>query len=369
MVVAAAGLGLQPGLQAQGTAALGRAGTDDYDSVAKLASNENPYGPSESVIEAMTRALKYANRYRYPDPGLVQAIATHDGVGTENVLLGAGSTEILHVAAVTFLQNGKKVIGVEPTFSSVYEFATGLKTNAIRLPLGKDYRQDTSALIKAIQQNARDIGLVYVCNPNNPTGLVVPKNDIKQLLDEIPRDIPVLIDEAYHDFVESAEYATSIPYVSEGRPVIIARTFSKVFGLAGMRLGYALAPAALINRMQPYAGAMSVNVLARFAGVAALRDKAAYDRVRSVTLKLRRETTEAIKRYGYSVIPSDGNFFMVQVRRPIGEVIQEFRRRGVLVGRPFPPMLEHLRVSIGTADEMERMLTVFREIFPAVPDR
>lgn len=366
LAAAAALAGMRPQLRAQvaGTAPHA-ASLDEYDGFAKLGSNENPYGPSPVVLQAMTDAFKYANRYRYPDPGVAQAIAKLHGVGVDNVLLGAGSTEILHVVASAFLKPGKKVIGVEPTFSSVYEYATGLKTNAIRLPLREDHRQDTTALIKAIKTNPAEIGLVYVCNPNNPTGLIVPKQEIKQLLDEIPHDLPVLIDEAYHDFVDDPDYAASVPYVIEGRPVIIARTFSKIFGLAGLRLGYALAPANLMDQMRPHTSGMDVNVIAKFGGVAALKETAAQERVRTTTIHLRRKVTADLEALGYPVIPSQGNFLMTHIRRSVVPVIEEFRQRGILVGRPFPPMLEHLRVSIGTAEEMARFLVAFKEIFAA----
>jgi histidinol-phosphate aminotransferase len=363
LTVAAAAAGVLPDLHAQAPDTRRAASGNSYDTYAKLASNENPYGPSESVLKAMTDAFQYANRYRYPDPGLLQAVAALHGVGSENVLLGAGSTQILLVAASAFLQNGRKVIGVEPTFSSVYEFATGLKTNAIRLPLGKDYRQDTAALIKAVKENATTIGLVYVCNPNNPTGLAVPKREIVQLIDELPGGIPVLIDEAYHDYVDDPDYSTSVAHVLKERPVIVTRTFSKIFGLAGMRLGYAVAPADLINRMRVHISGFELNAPVKFGGAAALRDPAAQERVRSTTLQLRKSVTAALESLGYSVIPSQGNFLMVHIRRPVTEAIGEFQSRGVLVGRPFPPMLQHLRVSIGTSTEMDRFLAAFKEIF------
>ncbi len=339
-----------------------RAAFDEYDSLAKLSFNENPYGPSPPVLDAMTQAFKFANRYGAPDSGLVSVIAAHHGVGPENVLLGAGSTEILEAAASAFLAGQKKVVGVEPTFGTVYEFATGLQAGAIVLPLLPDHRQDVPAMIKAAKENHRDVGFVYLCNPNNPTGLIVRKREVDQLLGEIPEKMPVLIDEAYHHFVEDPEYATSVPRVIEGRPVIIARTFSKIAALAGMRLGYAIAPQPLIEKMRPHTGNMHVNVLAKWAGAAALKDTAGQSHVRTTTIELRKKTVTELKRLGYNVLPSETNFFMVHVRRAVLPVIRAFREKGILVGRPFPPMLEHLRVSVGTADEMERFVKAFKAI-------
>ena len=339
-----------------------RVPADQYDSFAKLAFNENPFGPPPSVLEAMTQAFKYANRYSYPDGGIIPAIAAHHNVTPDQILLGAGSTEILEVAATTFLPAHKKVLGVEPTFSTVYEFATGLDADAIRLPLGPDFRQDIPALIKAACDNHSQIGLVYLCNPNNPTGVIVRKQEVKQLLDGIPKGIPVLIDEAYHHFVEDPDYATSVPYVLEGRPVIVARTFSKIAALAGLRLGYAVAPSALTEQMRPHLGNFHVNVLAKWAGVAALKDTASQATARTTIVDLRKKTTAALTGLGYKVVPSETNFFMVDMRRPVAPVIREFRQRKILVGRPFPPLLQHLRVSVGTADEMQRFLAAFKEI-------
>jgi histidinol-phosphate aminotransferase len=339
-------------------------GNDDYDAIAHLSSNENCWGPPESVMKAMNNAWKYSNRYGYPDANIVGEIAKHHGVKPENILLGAGSGEILDVVGTTFLLGGKKVLGVEPSYSSVYQHATSIKTTAIKLPLGKDYRQDMAAMIKAANTRASEIGLVYLCNPNNPTGIVVSKQEVKQLLDGIPKDMPVLIDEAYHHFVDDPSYATSVPYVIEGRPVIIARTFSKIAALAGMRLGYAVASAEIVQKMRPYSMG-SINALVKHGGAASLKDTAAQAEVKNKVMALRKKTTSELNALGYETLPSETNFFMVSIGREVVPVIEEFRKKGVAVGRPFPPMTTHMRVSIGTADEMARFMTAFKEIFPA----
>jgi histidinol-phosphate aminotransferase len=361
-------LGLRPDtdLFAQGAQGGQRRGAsmEDYDSIAKLASNENNYGPPESVMKAMNQAWKYANRYGYPDGGLVQAIAEHHGVKPENILLTAGSGEVLDVVGTTFLLGGKKVLGVEPTFGSVYQHATSIKSDAIKLPLTKDYRQDMGQMIAAANKHAAELGFVYLCNPNNPTGVIVAAKEVKQLLDGIPKDMPVLIDEAYHHFVDDPAYATSTPYVLEGRPVIIARTFSKIAALAGMRLGYAVAPAPIIQKMRPFSMG-SINALVKWGGVASLKDTASQADVKAKTIATRNRVTRELEAYGYPVIPSQANFFMVSLEgRQVQPVIEEFRTKGVAVGRPFPPMTTHLRVSVGLPEEMDRFLKGFKEIFP-----
>jgi histidinol-phosphate aminotransferase len=365
-------IGLRPSIdlwaqqpqQPQGGGARVRPSLDEYDSYAKLSFNENPYGPPESVMKAMTKAFKYANRYGYPDGGITEEIAKLHGVKTENILLGAGSGEILDVVGTTFTEGGKKVIGVEPSYSQVYQHVTSVKAEAITLPLTADYRQDIPALIKAARKHYRDLGFIYLCNPNNPTGRIVTKSEVKQLLDGIPEDVPVLIDEAYHHFVDNSDYATSIPYVLEGRPVIVTRTFSKIAALAGMRLGYAVAPREIIQKMRPYSMG-SISAVVKWGGVAALQDTESQAKVKKVTLDLRQQTIAYLKGLGYESIPSDTNFFMVHIKRPVQPVIAAFQKKGVLVGRPFPPMLEHLRVSIGNPDEMSRFNTAFKEIMSA----
>jgi len=334
---------------------------DPYDLVAKLHYNENPYGPSDAVLKAMTKAFKYANRYGYPDADIVQKIATYHGVESNQVVLGAGSGEILDVAGSAFASNGKKVLGVEPSYGFVYSHVSSVRGAPITLPLTSDFRQDIPALIRAAKSHYRDIGFVYICNPNNPTGRIVTKDEIRHLLDELPQDMPVLIDEAYHHFVEDPSYATSIPYVTEGRPVIVTRTFSKIAALAGMRLGYAISQPELIDRMTPYISD-SINAVVKWGGAAALEDTATQERVKKVTLELRKQTTSELSAMGYSVVPSETNFFMVHLKRRVEPVIAAFEKKGVLVGRPFPPMLEYLRVSIGTPDEMRRFTVAFKEI-------
>jgi len=335
----------------------------DYDKFAKLSNNENPYGPSETVMKAMNDAWKYANRYTYPDGGVVDAIAEHHGVKPDNIVLGCGSSEILKIVDDAFLPDHRLVIGVEPTYETVYRYATNSKAKAIALPLTDTFDVDMKAIIRATRLNARDVGFVYICNPNNPTGRIVTKQDIKLLLDSIPQDIPVFIDEAYHHFVDDPNYEPSIKYVTEGRKVIVARTFSKIAGLAGMRLGYAVAPPEIIDLLKPLVVSYNANAVVKYGAVAALKDAANETRLKRLNKQLRDKTTNELKKLGYQVIPSQANFFMVNVKKDVTGVGEEFTKRGVLVGRKFPPMNEWLRVSVGSEDEMNRFMKAFGEIF------
>lgn len=334
---------------------------DAYDALAHLSSNENPFGPSDKALEAMSYAFKYSMRYGYPDNDVHQKIAAAHGVGRENLLLGAGSGEILEVVGLTYLAHGKKVVGVEPSYGSVYRHASGIDADTVLLPLEPDHRQDVQRMVDATNRNYRDVGFVYVCNPNNPTGVTMTAAEIEYLLDNIPEDVPVLIDEAYHHFVEDPEYDESIEYVREGRKVIVARTFSKLYGMAGMRIGFALAPPDMIDEMSAYSTG-SVNALARWGAVAAMEDTEAQKKVLDHNRHWRDQTMADLASLGYESIPSQTNFFMVNLRQRVAPIRQAFRERDVAVGRDFPPMLDHLRVSVGTEEEMGRFMNAFEDI-------
>ena len=334
---------------------------DEYDALAHLSSNENPFGPSEKALEAMTYAFKYSMRYGYPDNDVQRRIADAHDVPRDHTLMGAGSGEILDVVGLTWLAHDKKVVGVEPSYGSVYSHATGIDAETLLLPLEADYRQNIERMVDVTNRNARDVGFVYLCNPNNPTGVTVTADEISYLLDNIPEDIPVLIDEAYHHFVEDPAYEESLKYVREGRRVVIARTFSKIYGMAAMRIGFAIAPPDMIQEMRPYSTG-SVNALARWGAVASMEDQPAAERMLVHNKRLREQTISDLESLGYECIPSQTNFFMVNLRQTVAPIRQAFRQRGVAVGRDFPPMLDHLRVSIGTEDEMGRFMNAFEDI-------
>jgi histidinol-phosphate aminotransferase len=337
---------------------------NEYDGMAKLANNENPWGPSANVIKSMTDAFKYSNRYGYPDPGIVQAIADHHGVQPGNILLGAGSSETLTVMGQTFLEPGQKIVGAMPTYMSVYNYATGNGAEALTLPLLADGTQDIEGMVRLAKQNYRSVGFFYLVNPNNPTAVVVTKEEVKYVFDNLPEDIPILLDEAYHHFVNDPRYATSVPYVKEGRNVVVARTFSKIYALAGMRLGYGIAPTPIIDRMRrTITGSQNLNALVKFGAVTALKDPQEEARVRNATIQMREKVSADLTALGYRVLPSQGNFFMVHIKRPVNEVIPMFRDRGVLVGRAFPPMNDWMRVSIGLESENTKFVNAFKQIF------
>ena len=180
------------------------------------------------------------------------------------------------------------------------------------MPLLKNYQQDLDTMISEANKNASTVGLFYLCNPNNPTGMVISAADVKKVVEGIPKTMPILIDEAYHHFVDDPAYGTSIPYVIEGRPVVIARTFSKIAALAAMRVGYAISTPEIIKQLRVYAS-NSVNVLAKHGAVASLKDTAGQAEVKAKIIGLRNKTTRELEAHGYPVIPSQTNFFMVSL--------------------------------------------------------
>ena len=336
--------------------------TEEYDALAHLSSNENPFGPSEATIEAMTHAYRYSMRYGFPNNNIMERIANDLGMRRENLLLGAGSGESLRAVGLTYLGHDKKVVGVEPTYTTVYQTATGIDADVIALPLDDNHRQDMQMFVDTINRHYRDIGLVYLCNPNNPTGLPVTGDEVAYLLDNIPYDVPVLIDEAYHHFVEDPAYEESLKYVHEGRRVVVTRTFSKLFGIAAMRIGYAIAPPDMIREMRPYSTG-SVNVLAQWGAGAAMEDLAAQQKYLAHNRRWRDQTVADLASFGYECIPSTTNFIFIDMRTEVAPIRQAFRERHqVAVGRDFPPMLDHLRVSIGNEEEMGRFMNGFEDI-------
>lgn len=346
--------GMKPAIDLVGAPAQGPARPAGY---VKISNNENPYGPSEGVRSAMTRAFEESHMY-VGSNGIMEAIAEHHGLETNNILLGAGSTETLKTVDDAFLQGGGNIIGVEPTFETTYRYLTNTHAEGNIIPLTSDYRHDLHEMADAVNYDTR---FIYICNPNNPTGTIVTDAEIKELLDNIPENMIVVIDEAYHHFVEDPAYSSAIKYVKEGRNVIVTRTFSKVYGIAGLRLGYGIAKPELISHMRPF-NLGSINVIAKSAGVQALAEPETEARVIQFNNSIKKRVVGQLTDLGYDVIPSETNFFMVGVNRDIDPIRRAFRERNVEIGRRFPPMTEHIRISIGSETEMDRFMEVWNEV-------
>lgn len=328
-----------------------------------LGFNENPYGPSPAALEAMTRAQGIAARY--PDDvarQVVEAVARAHSVATDQVLLGCGSTEVLRTACAAFLSPGSKVLVAEPTYEAVLAYARITDAEPVRVPLDADWRHDLDAMAAAC---ADCVGLVYVCNPNNPTGTVVRRKQLGSFFRAIPASALLLVDEAYHHYVEDPEYASALAWLDRMPNLVVVRTFSKIYGMAGMRLGYAVSSPQNIARMSAHLTRFNVNAAVGAAALASLADAGHAERQRTLNNETRRWLCRQFERDGRRYIPSETNFVMVHVGGDVAPVIDRFRERGMIVGRKFPAMPGWLRISIGTQAETELFVRLLREIVPA----
>ncbi|HET6347064.1 MAG TPA: aminotransferase class I/II-fold pyridoxal phosphate-dependent enzyme, partial [Myxococcota bacterium] len=284
------------------------------------------------------------------------------GVDAGQLLLGNGSSEILKICAAAFTGPGRPVVMAFPTFEAIARYARAAGGEVIQVPLTTDFRHDAARMLEA----ARSAGLVYICNPNNPTGSVTP--DLRGFLARVPAGTAVLVDEAYHHYAEGIEgngYASVAPLLAEHPHLIVARTFSKIFGMAGLRLGYALARPEMIDRLRFHQAWDTLNGQALAAAHAALGDSTHLERSRRLNRETRAWVTGELTARGFPVIPSETNFLMTDLRRDVGPVLEALRQRQVHVGRRFPALPTHLRVTVGTRPQMERFLSALGEALAA----
>ncbi|HXO28043.1 MAG TPA: histidinol-phosphate transaminase [Thermoanaerobaculia bacterium] len=327
--------------------------------VVRLSANENPYGPSPAAFDAMRGAFDLA--WRYPDEhvgALAEDLARLHGVDPAQVLLGAGSSEILLLAAVAFTAPGRPAVAAEPTFESLPRHARRHGAEALAVPLTADFRHDLPKMLAA----APDPGLLYVCNPNNPTATITPKAELRALLAKAPERTLVVVDEAYFHFVDSDDFESVIPLVAAHPNLLVTRTFSKIYGMAGLRCGYGVAQPAVVARLRQHQAFDSVNILALAAARASLHDAGHVSRGQRLNREVKAAVCAELDRLGFAYIPSATNFMMIDLRRPVAPVIQELRRRNVEVGRAFPALPQHLRVTIGTAEQMQAFLAAFGQV-------
>ena len=328
--------------------------------VVRLSSNENPYGPPPAAFTAMREAFAEANRY--PDDAeerLVAALAALHGVAAEQVLLGCGSGQILHAAANAFTGPAAAVVTADPTFEALGRYSEKRGAKVTKVPLTADFRHDLTAML-ALTAGA---GLVYVCNPNNPTASLTPIGELRAFLDRLPLATTALVDEAYHHYADGTSlYESVIPLVATHPNLVVARTFSKIYGMAGLRCGYAVGHAERIAALRDQRPWDSVNVLALVAAKAALGERDHVARSRRLNGEVRTWTTQALGEAGHAVIPSAANFFMADLGRDVGPVIAALRGQGVEVGRRFGALPNHLRVTVGTEAEMNTFVAAFRRV-------
>ena len=330
----------------------------DHEGFLLLDSNENVYGPSAKVVAAAQESLQRSNRYPNREyDALTAEIAHLHKVQTNQILLGCGSTDLLRVAAATFLGPGKKTITASPTYEDLAMYSKAIDAEIVTLPLTAKFEHDLEAMLARVDSATR---LVYICNPNNPTASITPRADIETFLSKLPHSVYVLIDEAYHHYVNpSARYVSFLDRHAESNRVIVLRTFSKIYGMAGLRLGYAVADPALVEKMRPLLTDVDVNSVAVAAGRAALTD------TESVRNSAKRNTDDRQEFFNQAMarmlkpIDSHANFVMMDAHQPADDVIEHFLKNKIRIGRHFPPMTHHIRVSLGTPVAMEEFWQVW----------
>ncbi len=330
--------------------------------VVRLSSNENPYGPSPAALKAMTDAFSLT--WRYPDEyeqALVEGLGKLNGIPNNQILIGAGSGEILKIAATAFTGPTRKLVFANPTFEAIAAHARTAQAELVKIDLTSEYAHDLTKMLAA----GSEAGLIYICNPNNPTASITPKDQIRAFLAKVPSQTIVLVDEAYHHYVETGDYESVVPLLKQYPNLIVARTFSKVYGMAGLRCGYCATRPELIQLMRVHQTWDSVNIMALVAATASLQDAEHVERGRRLNTEVRKYLYAELDKSGLKYIPSHANFLMIDLRREAHPVIAAMRGRNVEVGRVFSALPNFMRVTIGTRPQMETFLSVFREVMAA----
>jgi Histidinol-phosphate/aromatic aminotransferase and cobyric acid decarboxylase len=321
------------------------------DRLIRLNSNENAYGPSAKVTDAIKTAIVGSNRYpRMEYKALSQRIARMHDVKPEQILLGCGSTEILRMAAFAFLGKGRHLILASPTFEAIAHYAHAAGSEVTSVPLTPTFSHDLDGMLAQADASTT---LAYICNPNNPTASLTSRKDLENFITKIPASTFILIDEAYHHYAAlSGTYKSFIDRPMEDERVIITRTFSNVYALAGLRLGYAIGSPQTIERMRNFATEDNINAVVTYAAAAALEDQ---DRLADCVRRNvddRQEFFNQAMARALKSIDSHANFVMMNTLHPAEEVIEHFRTNNILIGRSFPPMNTYIRVSLGRPEEM-----------------
>ena len=333
----------------------------------KLASNENPLGPSPKAVEAIGKGLE--NLHRYPDGScfyLRRRLAERLDVDEAMLVFGNGSNEIIELLIRTFLREGDHVVMADPSFA-VY----GLITQAaggcsIKVPLDAGLRTSLSAMAAAITERTR---LVFIANPNNPTGTIVCRDELDAFIEGLPEGVVVCLDEAYYEYVTDRAYPDSIEYAKRGRAVVVMRTFSKIYGLAGLRIGYCIAPHEIADYLNRVRQPFNVNSLAQIAALAAIDDTEHLERSRNNNREGLAYLYRELHSMGVEYIRSEANFLLIEVGDAEG-YYRSLLKKGVIV-RPFkePSLRRYIRVTVGTMQENRKFIAALKEVLKEYKER
>ncbi len=329
---------------------------------ARLFANENPFGPSDKAKKAIQEAID--SSYQYPFIALTelqQKIADYEGLKPEQIMLGAGSSPLLHGAALLFSKVGGNIISGDPTYEDLLEKAMAMKSITwVKVPLTKEHKLDLDGMEKKIDDKT---AMMYICNPNNPTGTVVDTAKLKAFCERVSRKVPVFIDEAYIDYTDDPKGTSLIDCVKKGQNVLVARTFSKLYGFAGLRVGYIVGQPEAIKNLEPYTANWGcISATSGSAALATYNDSEYLTDALKKTVASKEYLYSVLKKNGYEYIPSSTNFVMFPVKMDAQRFTDEMMKRGVGV-RPWKfAGKEWCRVSIGKMEEMQAFAEAFEQI-------
>jgi histidinol-phosphate aminotransferase len=330
------------------------------DDVVKLASNENPYGPSPKAVEALSRAT--GALHRYPDPqghDLRQALASHHGVPADELCLGNGSNELIDLICRVVASRGEHAVFGHPSFPCYRIGSVAQELDFTAVPLRDDLHWNADDLLDAVTPNTK---LLFLSNPNNPTGSYLPKSDLERLLRELPERVLAVIDEAYFEYADADDFAPATELRDTRERLTILRTFSKAYGLAALRVGYAIGTTELVATLDRLRAPFNVGTLGQAAAQAALADDAHLDTSVDATVRDRGRLTADLEADGLRVAPSQANFVLVDVQRPGRAVYEALLHEGVIVRAMPAPLDSWVRVTIGRPEENERFLQSLRRV-------
>lgn len=324
----------------------------------RLSSNENPLGVSPAAREAIIEAIVESNRYGGRRGEVLQALAQYLGVGTENLTLGFGSTEILQICTQAFQGPNTPLIAAAPTFEDVMDYQDTMPFEVQTVPLLADYQHDVQQMRELSMKRP---SVVYFCNPNNPTGTITSSADIDAWISEAPETTTFLMDEAYLEYVTDDRYWDTLKWIDQKPNVVVIRTFSKIFGMAGLRLGFAVSHPTTAARLQEHSIQNSPNVLAGAAAVASLQDEGIVARSIAVNEEAKNIVHTTLDELGLDYLPTNTNFIMHRINGDLPTYRERMAAEGLLVGRNFPPMLDHNRLSFGLPNEMDRWASTIKD--------
>jgi len=320
--------------------------------------NENPYGPSEKVLAVIREAASVSSRYPRSEYDVLRnMLAGLHKVKPEQIVLGVGSSEILRMAGAAYLGPNEKLLVPDPTYPSLANYAEANGVPVVKIPLTRTSEHDTEVMLAKVDSTT---ALVYLCNPNNPTGTLTPRENLESLISKLPAEIMILVDEAYHHYVSAtAAYRSFLDFPLGDPRIIVARTFSKIYGLAGLRIGYSVSSKEVAARLSALRLQNGVTTISVKAATAALEDTAYIRLAAKRNSDDRQEFMNQVNARMLRVIDSHANFVLLNPLRPVSEVLPHLEKNNVLVAPPIPAMDKYIRVSLGTPAEMQEFWRVW----------